>query len=75
MALFLTQDQVIELTGYKKQSCQISYLTRERIPFRINGMGKPIVVKSDVPILRSNSKVEISGDVMPDLDAMRALRG
>lgn len=76
MALFLTQEQVEEMTGYKKKSCQIAYLIAERIPFRINGLGRPIVVVSDVPILRAAISNQSSvNEVMPDFKAMEALDG
>jgi len=72
MALFLTQDQVQELTGFKLKSRQIDYLRDEGIPFRVNGLGLPIVVESDLAIVRDSfAKVE----AMPDLKALEELSG
>ena len=46
MTMFLTADQLRELTGYVKPSKQIEWLTRNGVPHHINAAGRP-VVKAD----------------------------
>jgi len=43
MSIFLSADQVIELTGYVKPSKQIEWLKRRGIPHFINAAGRPVV--------------------------------
>jgi hypothetical protein len=43
--LFLTQDQLQELTGYRKATKQIQWLCRNAVPHFVNRQGKPVVPK------------------------------
>jgi hypothetical protein len=43
MAMFLTPDELAELTGRRVKSKQIEVLRRMGVPFRVNACGKPIV--------------------------------
>lgn len=72
MSPFLSTDDVIELTGYKKQSRQAQWLRDEGIPHMINGAGRPIVMLQD---LYQQSGTHSKRDAMPDLAALEALRG
>lgn len=54
--MFLTQDQLVELTGRKVKSKQIEALRRMKLPFWVNAVGKPVVSvaaiegrKADIP--------------------------
>lgn len=69
MSPFLTEAQLIDLTGYMKKSKQAEWLRNEGIPHRINGLGRPIVMTED---LLSGSSGKVSRDPMPDLVAMGA---
>jgi hypothetical protein len=46
--LFLTDDQLRQLTGRKVRRCQIDALRSMGIPFRVNASGKPVVCRSAV---------------------------
>lgn len=40
---FLTAEELHRLTGYRHAGKQITVLTRNNIPFTLNGRGKPVV--------------------------------
>lgn len=46
--MFLTDEQLRELTGYVKRSKQIEWLTRNRVPHRVNAAGRPVVLADQV---------------------------
>lgn len=46
--LFLSDDQLRELTGRKVRRCQIESLRQMGIPFRVNAAGRPVVCRSAV---------------------------
>lgn len=48
MSLFLSQDEVRELTGYTIKAKQIDQLRRMGIPFLVNGAGRPVVTTAAV---------------------------
>ncbi len=43
MGMFLTADDLAELTGRKIKSKQIEVLRRMGLPFHVNAVGKPVV--------------------------------
>ena len=43
MGMFLTADDLAELTGRKIKSKQIEALRRMGLPFHVNAVGKPVV--------------------------------
>lgn len=43
MGMFLTADDLVELTGRKVKSKQIEALRRMGLPFHVNAVGKPVV--------------------------------
>lgn len=43
MGMFLTADELAELTGRKIKSKQIEALRRMGLPFHVNAVGKPVV--------------------------------
>jgi hypothetical protein len=46
--LFLTREQLVELTDAHRASKQIECLKRNRIPFTLNVRGKPVVTVAAV---------------------------
>jgi hypothetical protein len=46
--LFLTDEQVVKLTGCKLKSRQIAWLKAEGVPFRVNATGHPVVTRAAV---------------------------
>lgn len=45
MSLFLTAEELVELTGRKRASLQIAELKRMLIPYRVNAIGHPVVTR------------------------------
>lgn len=43
--MFLTDQELVRLTGYKNKSRQIAWLRSEAIPFRVSGTGHPVVTR------------------------------
>lgn len=48
MSIFLTCEDVAELTGRKNKSKQIEALRRMGLPFHVNAVGKPVVSVSAI---------------------------
>lgn len=46
--LFLTKQQVAELTGRKVKKLQLEQLMRMHVPFRVNANGAPVVCRSAI---------------------------
>ncbi len=46
--MFLTPDEVADMTGYTKQSAQIRWLTAERFGFVVSSSGAPKVLRAVV---------------------------
>lgn len=44
--LFLTEDELVELTGFKRAAKQVDHLKRQRIPFHTNKAGHPRVARA-----------------------------
>jgi hypothetical protein len=45
-SLFLSEDDLFELTGYRQPTKQVAHLRKERIPFHQNRAGRPRVTKA-----------------------------
>lgn len=48
MSIFLTIDEVAELTGRKIKSKQIEALRKMGLPFHVNAVGKPVVTAAAI---------------------------
>lgn len=46
--LFLTDDELAELTGRRVRRLQIEALRKMMIPFRVNALGRPVVTRAAV---------------------------
>ena len=46
MTLFLTDQELVELTGYRHVSKQVAHLKAQRIPFHTNRAGHPRVARA-----------------------------
>lgn len=44
--MFLTPDEVADLTGYRQPAKQVEHLRRQRIPFHLNRAGHPKVARA-----------------------------
>ena len=45
---FLTQEDMLDLTGYKQAAKQIEQLKKMRIPFHVNAAGHPKVARATI---------------------------
>jgi hypothetical protein len=55
--MFMTQQELDDLTGYTKPSAQIRWLQAERIPYKVGGDDRPKVLRSVV--------IAVLGDAAP----------
>ena len=44
--MFLTPEEVTDLTGYKQASKQVAMLRQQGVPFHVNAAGHPKVVRA-----------------------------
>lgn len=44
--MFLTPDELAELTGYKQASKQVAMLRQQGVPFHVNAAGHPKVARA-----------------------------
>lgn len=47
-AMFLEDEELAKLTGYKFKSKQIEWLRAEAIPFRVSATGHPVVTRGAI---------------------------
>ncbi|MBU2774301.1 DUF4224 domain-containing protein [Acidithiobacillus ferrooxidans] len=65
--MFLTKDQIYELTGYQNRPQQISWLRENGYPFEIAGDGRPrvltatVLAKLGAPAQQSRPKLRLPG--------------
>ncbi len=45
---FLSHEELIALTGYRKKSLQLKQLCRQKIPFSMNALGEPVVIRDSI---------------------------
>lgn len=61
--LFLTKDEVIELTGYKKPALQRRWLIEHGYKFEVRADGRPVVLASTIEHkLRGKAPAQVSPD-------------
>lgn len=58
--MFLTAEELEQLTGYKLAAYQRRWLERERIRFRINGRQQVVVARDDVLGIRREAKPAVA---------------
>lgn len=59
--LFLTQEEVIRLTGRHRKSLQIAMLKQMLIPFRVNALGEPVITRAAVVGMSSKAEAANQG--------------
>lgn len=68
MSLFLTPDEVAELTGRVRYMAQRKALTAMKVPHQVRPDGRPLVLRSIIePVAKSSAKT-----VEPNWDAINA---
>lgn len=71
--MFLTRQELIQFTGYKVYRCQIAALKAFGIPYKVGIHGRPVVLKSEVEKLLSDSNaLESQEHREPNWDALGA---
>ena len=68
--IFLTQDELRELTDLKIPAAQIRWLSKHAYPFEISAIGKPKVLRSLIIERLSNTRVPATSNE-PNFDAIR----
>jgi hypothetical protein len=48
MTIFLTADELIELTGYKLSRCQVRWLIKNGVKHWVPATGRPVVPRSAI---------------------------
>jgi len=71
MQMFLKQSEIEELTGYKRKANQRARLLKMGVPFFINRMGEPVVIRDNLVIVAGAAKSTKAAE--PDIEALRAL--
>lgn len=66
--MFLTPDQVAELTGLTQYAAQKRWLSRQGVPFRVRADGRPVVLVADL------SRPAEAAPARPRFDLIRAAR-
>jgi len=69
--MFLTTDQLAELTGFIRPSKQIEWLRREGFEFRIAADGHPRVLRDHVFRLMGVSDIATKRKSSPDFTSLR----
>ena len=54
--LFLTDQEIVELTGRKLRRLQIDQLRRMLVPFNVNAFGRPVVTRTALTGAQSAKK-------------------
>lgn len=70
--MFLTSDDIEELTGYKNHAKQISWLARNGIKFLISQDGTPRVLLSHINEIMTNNSKPTRRRAEPNFDALGA---
>lgn len=69
LGLFLTPEELQELTGYKRRSEQTRWLRSYSIPFALDRWGRPRVLRSEIE--RALSSPEDATATRPKLEHIR----
>jgi len=76
MNLFMLEEDVKQLTGYKSQKCQIKWLCQNGIKHAIGIDGKPRVLLSHLEqVLGQKVNVRKAKNNEPDFDGLRKYMG
>lgn len=49
--MFLTRDELITLTGYRRCADQLRWLDRNRVPHVVNAAGRPVVARAAAEVI------------------------
>jgi Domain of unknown function (DUF4224) len=69
---FLAPEDIERLTGRKRYSAQIRWLSTHRYKFDVNGLGMPVVATAEVnrKLVGGSSKTRTTPKTEPNWDAM-----
>lgn len=68
--MFLTDADIIDLTGYVKPGKQITWLTREGFTFRVAADGHPRVLREHANKMMGISATNVRQKTRPDFSAL-----
>lgn len=64
--MFLTQDEIKELTGYKKYACQIRWLRHNGFKYVVGYDGKPKVTQDHINLMLGSVTHSVRKKTQPD---------
>jgi hypothetical protein len=70
MTMFLTDDEIHELTGYKRNADQRRWLTARGWRFEVSAGGKPIVSRQHAEAMLSGARIESERTWKPNRAAL-----
>lgn len=73
--MLLTEDDLRELTGYKRYSCQIKWLANNGIKYLVGRDGKPRVCESQIQSLIGSQNKPSKRRAEPNEDALNDFMG
>jgi hypothetical protein len=72
--MFLDDEELTKLTGYKRKSSQIDWLRKNGIKHLVNGLGEPLVTQKQLDEILCSGKTK-SHRTEPDEQALKKLLG
>ena len=71
--MFLTQDEIADLTGYERAHCQCAWLDANSVAYKKRRNGSPVVLRLELERAMSPESHTISNDEeRPDFSALQA---
>jgi len=69
--MFLTDDELFDLTGYRRNADRCRWLKSHGFKFEVSGIGRPIVLRSHLESRLSEPSAETERVWTPNLAAMK----
>lgn len=73
--MFLTKEDLQQLTGYKLSKKQTEWLRRSGISFIVNKFGNPMVLESHINSLLNNNDYSKLKTLGPDREGLKKMMG
>jgi hypothetical protein len=71
--MFLSKEEIIQLTGYKFPKKQAEFLRSRGYVFEVDCYGNPIILRSYLEQILGGTKLRSTRKTEPDIAALRAL--
>lgn len=69
--MFLTEDEVKQLTGYSYAKYQVRWLMDNHIAFKLNSLGEPVVLRSVIESQMTGNKARAKVAPEPNFGALK----